>query len=281
MKIFDIHIIYKLLFLILIIIYMFILIYNKIFYKKKKVGVIGLRHEVNIGNILLKYAISIKLSELGFEPYIIGTHWRNKNITFLKEKTNLIVIKNNFSEIKRNDYDFLIVNSDQTWRKFDDFFYDYGFLKFAENWNIRKIVYGASLGYNYWKLTQNDERIIKKLLNKFKGISVREKGSIKLIKEHLGITPIYVLDPTLLINKKYYLNLIKSYKGKIKIDKKYIFNYSIRKDINIINFINLLRNYTNYKLYNWYLKNSSKIEDFIYGIVKLDAIKKIKLILKS
>ena len=37
---------------------------------------------------------------------------------------------------------------------------------------------------------------------------MREKGSIKLIKKHLGITPEFVLDPTLLIDKKDYLDLI-------------------------------------------------------------------------
>ena len=46
-----------------------ILIFLKIFKnKKKKIGVIGLSHCNNIGNNLLKYAINIKLSELGFEP---------------------------------------------------------------------------------------------------------------------------------------------------------------------------------------------------------------------
>ena len=35
---------------------------------------------------------------------------------------------------------------------------------------------------------------------------MREKGSIELIKKHLGIEPVFVIDPTLLINKQYYLN---------------------------------------------------------------------------
>lgn len=86
---------------------------------------------------------------MGFIPYIIGTRWKNYNISFLNSTTNLIIIKNNFNEIKKDDYDILIVNSDQTWRKFDKHFLDYGFLKFAEKWNIKKIIYGASLGYNY------------------------------------------------------------------------------------------------------------------------------------
>ena len=93
--------------------------------KKKRVGIVGVRHETNIGNNLIKYAMSIKLTELGYIPFIIGTVWeRFNNIEFIKQKTNLVIIKNNFKEIKPNDYDILIVNSDQTWRKFDNNFYD-------------------------------------------------------------------------------------------------------------------------------------------------------------
>ena len=182
---------------------------------------------LNIGNNLIKYAISIKLKELGFVPYIIGTHIKNLDITFLKKNTNCIIINQSFTEIKRNDYDILMINSDQTWRKFDKHFYDYGFLKFAKNWNIPKFVYGASIGYDYWKLTKKDENIVKLLLKNFTGISVREKGSIRLIKKHLGIKPLFVIDPTLLIDKKYYLKLIRNYKSNIKKNENYIFSYLI------------------------------------------------------
>ena len=176
--------------------------------KRLKIGVIGVSHQVNIGNNLIKYAIFMKLSELGFEPYIIGTHYKNYNITFIKKTTNLIIIKNNFSEIKKNDYDILMVNSDQTWRKFDKYFYDCAFLKFSEDWNIRKFIYGASLGFDYWTLNSKDEAIAKKLLKNFTGISFREKGSIKLIEKHLKIKPFFVIDPTLLIEKQYYLTIL-------------------------------------------------------------------------
>ena len=132
--------------------------------KKLKIGVIGVRHEVNIGNNLIKYAMFIKLSELGFIPYIIGTHWNNFNISFIRKTTNLIIINNSFSEIKKDDYDILMVNSDQTWRNFDNFFYDYAFLKFAKNWNIPKFIYGASIGFDYWALSSEDDKIAKNLL---------------------------------------------------------------------------------------------------------------------
>ena len=101
---------------------------------------------------------------MGFIPYIIGTRLNNENISFINKTTNLIIIKNNFSEIKKDDYDILMVNSDQTWRKFDKNFLDYGFLKFAENWKIKKFIYGASLGFNYWRISKKDEIKAKNLL---------------------------------------------------------------------------------------------------------------------
>ena len=90
--------------------------------------------------------------------------------------------------------DYLMVNSDQTWRKFNKtHFYDIGFLKFAKNWNIPKFVYGASLGYSDWRLTKKDDDIAKDLLKNFTGISLREKGSVDLVKIHFGIKPIYAI----------------------------------------------------------------------------------------
>ena len=77
-----------------------------------------------------------------------------------------------------------------------------------------------------------------------------------------------VLDPTLLIDKKYYLNLIKNYNGFINGSQKYFFNYSIRKEENLIKFMKLAEKKLKYKFYNLYLHNNKcNIEDFIYGIV--------------
>jgi hypothetical protein len=255
----------------------FIFIFLSLIYRKNKkmnnkIGVIGLRHDSNIGNNLIKYAISIKLKELGFVPYIIGTHLNNLNITFLKKNTNCVIINQSFSEIKRNDYDLLMVNSDQTWRRFDKHFYDYGFLKFAKNWNIPKFIYGASLGVNYWRLTKKDENMAKLLLKNFTGISVREKGSIQLIKKHLGIKPLFVLDPTLLINKKYYLKLIENYKSKINKNENYIFSYLITKESNTINFIKQACEKLKYKYYQVEMDDKNSIEKFIYGISNSKAV---------
>ena len=264
----------KILKYILLIILIIILIFKKkiTINNSKKIGVIGVRHEINIGNNLLKYAMFIKLKEFGFKPYIIGTRWKNFDISFIKKKTNCIVIQKNFSEIKKNDFDILMVNSDQTWRKFDEHFYDYGFLRFAKNWKIPKFVYGASLGFHNWRLTKKDEIIIKELLKDFTGISVREKGSIKLINKHLGINPISVLDPTFLINKKYYLELINNFTSDECPKNEYILVYVMNMNSNYKKYMKYASKKLNYKIYKIKIRKKNLIERFIYGITKSRAV---------
>ena len=259
------------LFILLFILYEFL---NQKNTKQLKIGVIGVIHEINVGNNLVKFAISIVLKNLGYIPFIIGTRCNWCNLSFLNKTTNLIIIKNSFNEIKKDDYDILMVNSDQTWRKFDEHFLDYGFLKFAKNWNITKFIYGASLGYDYWMLSTEDESIAKELLKNFKGISIREQGSLDLIKKHFGIIPEIVLDPTLLIEKKYYLNLIKNYKKNKKINKNYIFVYKIGhiglKEIKM--YIVKASSELNINIYEYKLENNKKIEDFIYYLDNCKAV---------
>ena len=79
----------KINFLFLILIFKTIIHFNI-----KKIGVIGLAHSFNVGNNLLKYAMSIKLSELGFDPYI-GTRFNNHDISFLRKFTKVKVINKN------------------------------------------------------------------------------------------------------------------------------------------------------------------------------------------
>ena len=85
----------------------------------------------------------------------------------------------------------------------------------------------ASMGVNHWTLNSREEKIAKELLKNFTGISIREQTSIDLVKSHFGITPEFVLDPTLIIDKKYYLELIKNDPKNKMIDENYIFEYNI------------------------------------------------------
>ena len=238
-----------------------------------KVGVICVRHEVNIGNNLLKYAMSVKLTELGYIPYMIGTVWQKfNNIDFINKTTNVVIIKKNFSEIKLDDYDFLMVNSDQTWFKFDEHFYDYGFLKFAENWTIPKFIYGTSFLWDYWPFSLSEETIFKRLLKNFTGISVRERDSVELIKNHLGFNSEFVLDPTLLIDKKYYLNLIGNFRPNIIMKNDYIFVYHIGSKKYIVNLMKKASKKYNFDVYYFHLNNQSSVQNFLYYLINSKAV---------
>lgn len=92
----------KILFLLKIIILFLILIFTKNHLNFKKIGVIGLDHSQNVGNNLVKYAMSIKLLSLGFEPYIIGRRFKNDNIKFLEKFTKVKVINPLFYKYIKN-----------------------------------------------------------------------------------------------------------------------------------------------------------------------------------
>ena len=164
-----------------------------------------------------------------------------------------------------------MVNSDQTWRNYKNkYVYDIAFLKFAKFWNISKLVYAASLGIEKWGFNKKDEEIAKSLLKDFKGISVREKSSVKLVEQHLGLKPSFVLDPTFLIDKKYYLYLIKNYKNDVIIDRSYIFIYTVSNSIKLKRFANIVSK--KYKIYQININVQNQIQKFLYGIYKCKAV---------
>ena len=181
----------------------------------------------------------------------------------------------NFSEIKEKDYNILIVNSDQTWRKWNTDFYDIAFLRFAKDWNVPKFIYATSIGFNKWSFNKTDENLAKILLKNFTGISVREKSLIEFIKKHLGFKAVYVLDPTLLIEKKYYLKIIEKYKNGVNLNNNYLFTYRINHTIlkNAMNsLISKAQKKFGYALYNADRNDGEYIETFLYGIKNCKAV---------
>ena len=246
---------------------------NLIKKRKRKVGIIGLTHHKNVGNNLLKFAIYIQLKKLGLEPYIIGKHKIDEDIRFLNRTTHPRIIKN-FNEIKKKDYDILMVNSDQTWRKWSSDFYNIAFLKFSRNWDVPKFIYGASTGLDYWPFSKEIDKIAKYLLKNFTGISFREMSTVKYAKEHLGLNSTFVLDPTMLIDKKYYMEIINNYKNNNNLSnlKDYILIYKLDKMRNMESFIKRVQYQLKYKILNIKLNDNDYIEKFLHGIFHSKAV---------
>ena len=132
---------------------------------KKRIGVVGLANGVNIGNNLVKYGMYMKLKEFGLEPVIIAKNKPNANSYFIEKYTKFKEIKYSYSELKEQDYDFIMVNSDQTW-SYSDYgnLFNYGLLEFAKDWSIAKFIYGASFGKELWIMERGKQERAKNLL---------------------------------------------------------------------------------------------------------------------
>lgn len=245
---------------------------NFYFIKRKRIGVVSCENNNNIGNNLVKFAMFTKLKELNYDPVIIALT-RYENIYFIKKHVNLIEIKNSFDELKRNDFDYLMVNSDQTWVNVTpNYLPDIGFLKFAENWNISKFIYGASYPLYEWRYSKEFSKNMSLLLKKIEGISVREFPTINLAKKHFGVTPEFVLDPTLLIDKEYYLDLIKNYEGDFNSSINYLCVYQLDNSTRIKKFIYKSAKALKLKIYRVNLQKPNYIEDFLKCIYSSKAV---------
>ena len=106
-----------------------------------------------------------------------------------------------------DEYDALVVGSDQVWRKnYNNL--NVTFLLFAKNWGVKKVAYAASFGVDKWEYNNEETTVISESLRGFNAISVRELSAIDMCKEYIGVYPELVLDPTLLLTFKDYNRLL-------------------------------------------------------------------------
>ncbi|MDD5406634.1 MAG: polysaccharide pyruvyl transferase family protein [Sulfurovaceae bacterium] len=113
---------------------------------------------------------------------------------------------------KKENFDAVIVGSDQVWRKayIDDKYYKSYFLDFVDGNKTKKIACAASFGKDYWE-GEGDSEDIARLLKDFTAISTREALGVDICKSSFSYNEAkHVLDPTLLIGKAFYIDEIIS-----------------------------------------------------------------------
>ncbi len=161
--------------------------------------------------------------------------------------------------VKENDFDAIVVGSDQIWRsryikalitdKVEN-----AFLYFTNGWNIKRIAYAASFGIDSWEYTRRQTCKCKKGISLFNAISVRELSGEALCREKLNVEAQIVLDPTLLLSKNDYINLIKD--SSYKIDGE-IMSYVLDENENIHNITDLLSRKTGWH----YFRSNKQVND--------------------
>lgn len=110
--------------------------------------------------------------------------------------------------IYTNNIDLLLVGSDQVWHGGFSYMNHVYFCGFAKDNVIKRISYAASFGFDKWRGSEEQTLEAKDLIQKFNAISVREAAGVELCKTFLDRNDAkWVLDPTLLLEKKDYIGL--------------------------------------------------------------------------
>ena len=242
-----------------------------------KIGLITFHETTNYGAILHTYALQRKIQELGaycevvnykceeiqrrelpmqlrdvhnvrlLFKYILSRHGQRKKYShFCKFTENKLILsqeiytKRNICECEHK-YDKFVVGSDIVWElnvTNGDFTY---YLDFVND-NTKKYAYASSFGYA--EIPKKYLSRCKELLSQFQGIAVREQSGKRIIFDLLNRVVQVVLDPTLLLHREEWFEII-SFKPQIE---KYILIYFTDKDNKIMAFAERLANKTACKI---------------------------------
>lgn len=122
----------------------------------------------------------------------------------------------------KDNFEAIVVGSDQVWRKWNFTSLDFFFLSWLKV-DVPKLGYAISYGKDEWELTKEETQKYSNLAKTFSALSMREDDGVELTKKYLGVDSIHVLDPTMLLDIKDYNQLIE--KRSLVDNKKGIFNY--------------------------------------------------------
>lgn len=113
----------------------------------------------------------------------------------------------------KGKFDAWICGSDQIWRyKYYPLFEgDIAnvYLKFLGDDSCKRIAYAASFGTDNWEYPAKETAECKNWIQKFDTVSVRENTGVKLCSTYYDIKAKHVLDPTMLLSKDDYVDLIE------------------------------------------------------------------------
>lgn len=143
----------------------------------------------------------------------------------LKQQEKVYTCMDDFKDFPITS-DVYCTGSDQTWNSgWNKGILPELFLKFVPD-NVKKIAYAASIGKN--KLDDWELEETKALLARYQHISVREASAKEIVEKQIGLpSATHVLDPTLQVDRDYWLSVLGSnYKPKYK-KGKYVLIYQL------------------------------------------------------
>lgn len=225
-----------------------------------KIGIVTFYAVANYGAMLQAYGLKAVLESWGhdvcFLPFSFAKQDKfslkklffsrsfstlKKKIQFNSDISNLVIpFVHHLPELPKRDFDVLkttgkgvdalIVGSDQMWNpawflsKLAEVF-----LQFSDE-NTKRISYAVSLCVDVWP--EAFRSVTRQYLHSFSAVSVREKSAIRVIEDISGVSPSWVLDPTLLVGAEAFKKLLAS--SSLPVCAPYVFAYFLRKNTSAI-----------------------------------------------
>lgn len=211
-------------------------------------------HAVHI-NLLEKYRLKWYVKPYSYTKRFVQKYIQRKNVRVFLEQymnkqsrekskdakvfyekyikhTKSITRKEQLFKIVGNNYDAVIVGSDQVWRESmtKQIGIDSYFLSFVESDCVKKIAYAVSMGSESESFSPQNIPTLGKLYSRFNAVSVREEYALDVLKGYGWTSPqaSWVLDPTMLLDASDYQKLIDA-KGLVEQAEKQVFCYILDK----------------------------------------------------
>lgn len=215
-----------------------------------RAGIVTLNGKHNYGNRLQNYALQAVLKEMSVDPINVNKSDRissiqaiknvlkpilahtllypNRSLYFAKiEKAtgfhafdDRYIAERSINQLNIGDIDVFIAGSDQVWNpSFAGT--DYHFLSFAPK--EKRVSYAASFGVS--EIPSEKHSFYKKHLEGMASISVREEAGVRIVKELTGREATLVPDPTILLSREEWDELLTEHKHLEK--ERYLVIYTL------------------------------------------------------
>lgn len=258
----------------------------------KKIGIINFHCAHNYGAMLQAYALQKEVNKNGYEGIIVDFQpdiimrcyklWDIRKLRHPREVLRTIInykslkLKYNVFEkfkkenmkltkttkqIKKSDFNSnefyaFICGSDQIWNMDLNGGLTEYLLSFIEDPKIKKISYAASIGSN--KIKDKYIEVMKKELEKFESISMREDDAISIMKSTFNIDATHVLDPVFLLNVGEWDEVASK---KIEVDGKYVLLYGLEENDLFEKTFKFIKENTKFKIIN--ISPAKKVSKYI------------------
>lgn len=189
---------------------------------------------------------------------------RRKTFDGFDKNYNLTSEIRGYSNLQKivDNYDVFICGSDQIWSP-DLIVTDFYTLYFVGG-KKKTISYAASFGID--KIPNKKIKAYQKFLNRINIISVRENSGKKLVNELTGKNSTWVLDPTLLLCRDEWKQLIQNSSVGNYANKKYILCYFLGTIQAHRNFAETLRKFKGYDVICFpYMRGYNEVDKNIVG----------------